>query len=451
MRILVLQFAPTTRGRVVPRFDPQLGTLCSLLVERGHEVTLCGLARFDLDKLKIALARGLPQLVYADLSPVCVDAARRTLEYIEHHEYTPVVAGGALPNVDPGASLSLPGVQAAALGEPDASLVTYLERMKDPAIRQVVQGIWLRDERGLAQPDLPPLVEDLDSLPLPDRDVFGAPTAEPVRAIEMAIGRGCPQGCKYCLNPTLSRLCTGRGTWVRRRSPEALGDELRELRTRYPELAKIRFRDHSLALNAEWLADFLEVYRSAAGPAFRCHLRANAASEPIVKSLATAGCRFVDVDVISGSDFVRNESLGMETSEEQIRNLFDWLRSAGIETRAVAYAGAPYESEAALEETRRLLHELKPTYADVRAYYPFPGTAARELCRDQGWLHSRGEEQYHDDRCGIDMPACRPALVDNFIRRLRSELPTAAHEPWWRRWSLASRGALGQVFQKRRP
>ena len=36
---------------------------------------------------------------------------------------------------------------AVAIGEPDASLVTYPERMKDPATNRGV-GVWLRDERG---------------------------------------------------------------------------------------------------------------------------------------------------------------------------------------------------------------------------------------------------------------------------------------------------------------
>lgn len=447
MRILVLQFTPATRGRPVPRFEPQLGTLLALLEQRGHELALAGFTRFDEPRLKAALARSLPQLIYADVAAVCADAARRTCEYIERHEFLPIVAGGQYPTVEPAACLSLPAVRAVAIGEPDASLVTYLERVKDPAAGQVVSGVWLRDEQGLAKPALPPLVEDLDSLPRPNRELFGY--AEYVRQsgeIEVATGRGCPQRCAYCVNPYVRNLYAGRELWVRRRGPAKILAEIAALRQRYAGVQVVRFLDHSFALDREWLDDFLTQYRRACELPFRCHLRANSAYEGVVTRLADAGCRLVDVELISSSNLIRNEIFEMGLAGEQIRDLFARLHAAGVAARVIVYLGAPYESEAALDETRALLTSLRPALVDVRPYYPWPGTAAREVCREHGWLHPRGEDQYHEDRPGIDIPACRPDTVTAFIRRLRSELGAAGDTPWWRRWSAA----WEQVFQRRR-
>lgn len=452
MRILVLQFAPATRGRPVPRFEPQLGTLLGLLEKRGHTLALEGLARFDLAAVKAALARALPQLIYADLSAVCVDAARRTLEYIEHHEFLPIVIGGEYPTVAPAESLSLPGVQAVAIGEPDASLVTYFERMKDPAVGQIVSGVWLRDERGTAQPDVPPLVEDLNSLPFPHRDLFAyADHVRQTGQIEIAAGRGHPENYGYTLNERIWRLYEGRGEWVRRRSPGNILAEITRLRERYEGVRTVRFFDQAFALDEEWLAAFLTAYRRQCALPFRCHLRANAADEGTVARLADAGCRLADVEVISSSYLIRNEIFEMDLSGDQLRDCFARLRAAGIRSRAVLYLGAPYESEASLAETRTLLHELKPDITDLRPYYPWPGSRARDLCQEQGWIHARGEEQYHRDRCGIDMPACRPDVVAAALRRLRAEFPARLDEPWWRRWSQTSRTALGRVFRRHRP
>jgi anaerobic magnesium-protoporphyrin IX monomethyl ester cyclase len=451
MRILALQFIPGTRGRPVPRFDPQLGTLLSLLERRGHELALVGLARFDLLRVKAALAQSLPQLIYADISAVCVEAARRVLEFLDQREHLPVVVGGGFPTVDPAAALSLPGVSAVAIGEPDASLATYLERMKDPAVGQVVSGVWLRDERGTSQPELPPLVEDLNSLPFAQRDLFGyADYVRRTGQIEIAVGRGCPQRCAYCMNDRLRGLYDGRGTWVRRRSPGNILAEIAQLRQGFPAARRVRFLDHPFALDAEWLVAFLETYSRQCDLPFRCHLRANAASADVVARLAAAGCRFVDVELASASDFIRNEVFDMELSTAQIRDTFAWLRAAGIRSRAIVYVGAPYESEASLAETRALLLDLKPDRADVRPYYPWPGTRARDLCLEHGWIHARGEEQYQHDRPGIDMPACRPEIVTAFIRRLRMEGPRSDTEPWWRRWFSVPRSVLGHVFHRRR-
>jgi len=429
-----------------------LGTLLSLLEQRGHELSLEGLSRVDLPKVKAALAKSLPQMIYADISAVCVDTAWRVLEYIEHHEFLPVVVGGPYATVDPAGGLSLPGVSAVAIGEPDATLVTYLERVKDPATGQIVSGVWLRDESGTAQPDLPELVEDLDSLPVPHRALFRyAEHIEQTGQIEMAIGRGCPQSCAYCINNRLRELYENRGVWVRHRSPENILDEIDALRRRHDGVRQVRFRDHSFALDGSWLAEFLSLYRRACGLPFHCHLRANRASRGAIRELAEAGCEVVDVEVISGSNLIRNEIFEMDLSGEQIRATFSRLRAAGIRSRAIVYAGSPYESEASLDDLRVLLRAVRPDVVDVRAYYPWPGTRARDLCQEQGWLHSRGEEQYRAGNGGIDMPACRPSVVAAFIRRLRREMPTTDAQPWWRRWSFASRTVLGQVFQKRRP
>ena len=446
MRILILQFVPGVRKRPVPRFEPQLGVLLSLLRERGHELSLLGLARYDEAALKAALARGLPQLIYADIASVCMDVAQRALQYVTQREFLPVVSGGELATIDPAACLSLPGVQAAALGEPDASLVTYFERMKDPAIRQIVRGVWLRDERGLARPALPPLVEDLDSLPPAERELFGY--REVVAAtgqLEIAVGRGCPQRCGYCKLPVIARLYGGDAPWVRRRSPANVLDEIEQLRAAYPPARLVRFLDHAFALNDAWLAEFLGEYRRRCDLPFRCHCRANRCDEALARRLADAGCTLADVEVISASDFIRNEILEMELSGAQIVSCFAGLRAAGVRTRAIVYAGAPYESEASLDDLPAMLKTIGPDMVDVRPYHPFPGTAGRGTSQENGWIHPRGEERYHRGETGLQIPACKPERVHALVKKLRRKFPTELAEPWWWR---ASRNAISQFFAR---
>ena|GEM_PF-1341202 len=450
VRILILQFAPDTRGRPIPRYEPNLAVLLTLLKQRGHDLSLLGLARHDVSAVKAALAKSLPQLIYADVSAVCVNAARRTFQYIQEHEFLPIVVGGEYATADPAGALSLPGVQAAAIGEPDASLVTHFERLKDPAVGQIVQGIWLRDEQGLARPELPSLIEDLDSLPFGERELFGyADYVLGTGEIEIAVGRGCPERCSYCLNEPTALIYSDRGIWDRRRSPENVISEIELLREQYPEARLLRFLDHHFALDVEWLEEFLAVYKDRGRLPFRCHLRANGNVEDIVLPLADAGCKLADIEIISASDFIRNEIFAMDLDELQIRATFEALRTAGVKTRAIVYLGAPYDSEASLEDARALLRRIRPDTSSIRPYYPWPGTAAAATCSENGWTHSRGEEQYQTDKCGVDMPACRPADAERFIKRLRKEFSTRLSEPWWRRWSQASRNSLGQFFQKR--
>lgn len=450
MRILILQFASAVRGRCVPRFEPQLGVLMALLAQRGHELSLLGVWRYDEAQVKQALARSLPQLIYADVSCVCVDTARRVLQYVQQREFLPVIAGGSYATVDTPRALSLPGVHAAVRGEPDASLVTYFERMKDPAAGQVVLGVWMRDERGLARPGLPPLVEALDSLPHPERELFGyAAHVRRTGELEVSVGRGCPQSCAYCLDPAVAALYAGQGIWTRRRPAADVLDEIEQLRATYPEAQHVRFLDHAFALDDVWLEEMLSEYARRCELPMRCHLRANAVTPQQIGRLAAAGCRLADVEVISASDFIRNEIFAMDLSEEQLVSAFEALRAAGILTRAILYLGAPYENELSLEAAGSLLLRLRPDFVDARPYYPFPGTRAAEICRENGWLRPRGEWHYHNEQCGIDMPACRAERVEAYLRRLRAEFPAAPPAPWWRRWTQTSRATWGQLFLKR--
>ena len=212
----------------------------------------------------------------------------------------------------------------------------------------------------------------------------------------------------------------------------------------------MRFLDHASAMDGSWLGEVLEAYARRCTLAFRGPLRANADDDAIVTRLATGGCKLVDVEVISGSDFIRNEIFDMGLSGEQIEAAFARLAEAGIAARAVFYLGAPYESEASLEESATLLRRIKPAIIDIRPYYPWPGTRAAELSRENGWLHARGEEQYYEDAVGIDMPACRPTAVNAFIKKLRREFPAGISEPWWRRWSHGARSPPEQLFPRRR-
>jgi radical SAM superfamily enzyme YgiQ (UPF0313 family) len=285
---------------------------------------------------------------------------------------------------------------------------------------------------------MPSLVEDLDSLPPPDRELFKyAEHVGKTGEIEVAVGRGCPQQCAYCINDWVESLYSEDETWPRYRSPEHVMEEIQGLRRAYGGARIVRFLDHSFALDASWLGKFLPAYTAGCDLPFRCHLRANSIDEPLVRRLADAGCTMADVEVISGSDFVRNEIFDMDLSNEQIRAAFSMLRGARIETRAIIYLGSPYDSEAAFEETHALLRALSADLVDIRAYYPFAGTRAQETSRDNSWLHPRGEAQYRDDQCGINMPACRPDVVAKWVRRFRKDFRAAASEPWWRRWGRA--------------
>lgn len=86
-----------------------------------------------------------------------------------------------------------------------------------------VRGVALRQDGRPTTTAVRPILEDLDSLPLPDRSgparlVAGVPTAY------LMGSRGCVSACDYCCITTLHRLAPGRR--FRQRGPQKVADEM---------------------------------------------------------------------------------------------------------------------------------------------------------------------------------------------------------------------------------
>jgi len=420
LRILFLQFLPSKQGSLHPRFDDALGVLSSVLRGEGHATGLLAVTEYGEQLIRMKLTHFRPQTVYADIAGPCVDLARRTIAYVAGRHGLPTVCGGTFPTVAPKRALSMPGVQAVVIGEPEVAFPGYIRANATGDLDAARPGLWLNGEGEVITNELAPLTEDLDTLPDADRSLFAYQRhIDETKEAEVAVGRGCPHFCAYCINDWLHEIYEDQGKYVRRRSPHRICDEIDTLRRTFDGIKRIRFRDHAFALQEPWLTLFFEVYRRRCGLPFRCHVRANALTEPISALLAESGCGFADLEIVSGSDFVRNEIFDMELTNAQIVAAFELLHRHGIATRAINYLGAPYASELSIEETVKLGQRIGPSVVEGRVYYPFPGTRAAEFCRESGWISNRGEANYARDESVLDMPNLPAATINRLARRFR--------------------------------
>jgi radical SAM superfamily enzyme YgiQ (UPF0313 family) len=123
-------------------------------------------------------------------------------------------------------------------------------------------------------------VQDLDTLPFEDRDVFSYDRIVESRHgwAEVIASRGCPYACTYCFNlPFFSRYkndtkdTNDRITmrdFVRRRSVDSTIGMLREVRERYPNVKYFTFVDDVFAIYSRWLADLAPRYAQEVGVPF---------------------------------------------------------------------------------------------------------------------------------------------------------------------------------------
>jgi ribosomal peptide maturation radical SAM protein 1 len=124
-------------------------------------------------------------------------------------------------------------IDVVALGEADQSVVPLVSALRGDGPLARVPGIAYRGEGGARQTPPPPLLQDLDWLPVPDFGDFQA-ASETLPGLRQKIffetSRGCWWGQK-----SLCTFCglNGNGLAFRRKSPDRVIAELLELEARY--------------------------------------------------------------------------------------------------------------------------------------------------------------------------------------------------------------------------
>ena len=98
-----------------------------------------------------------------------------------------------------------------------------------------------------------PLLEELDELPFPDREIFNANELvhESSGRLPILASRGCPYNCTYCSNNSLRMIASGG--YVRSRNPQNIVREIDYVHKLYPWQKTIHLEIESIALNKKFL------------------------------------------------------------------------------------------------------------------------------------------------------------------------------------------------------
>ena len=423
MRVLMVQFCDPRLSDPLPVFQHSTGVLAAMLKREGFSCSLVTLAGYQADRLKNAVIHRRPQYVLVDLASYSVAAAHRMIGEVAETFSLPVAVMGQYATVRPDRAISIPGVHALLIGEYEQAGVALLRAVRDGDDPSGADGLWIHTDAGLVKGGIGPLIEDLDSLPFPDRELFDygrLVSAEGEASFKVA--RGCPHWCSYCANDWYMDLYADAGTFVRRRSVANVLDEVAEVICRYEGAESIAFYDHCFALDADWIAAFAEDYPRHCTLPYRCQLHLGGVTEELAAMLARSLCRCVHVHIGAGSRFIREEILSMHVSNGQIVQACRVLRQAGLHVAAEVFIGCPYESEITVEETLKLLRDAKVHEVHPRVFYPTPGARAAELCAENGWISGRSEDNYWTQHTVLDMPSLPAEHVNAVVRKFPSLL-----------------------------
>ncbi len=298
------------------------------------------------------------------------------------------LAGGPHPTFFPEFVLE-PSVDAVCVGEGEGAILDIAECITQGNDIKDVKNVYTKSNGQIRSNPLRPLLENLDSLPYPDRDLYydKYPILGNSPSKHFITGRGCPFNCRFCSNKAYKNLYCGLGRMVRRPNPQKICDEINDARSKHP-LQSVRFDDEVFLMDEVWLLDFLDRYKKEVGLPFSCLIRADIATPKSIAAMKSAGCYIAYFGIESGNDYIRNQILGKNITRTQIIETARLLRKHRIKIGTFNMVGMPGETFENAWETVRLNQLIRSDYPWCSIIQPYPGTELEQMARKMGVLDS---------------------------------------------------------------
>jgi len=226
-------------------------------------------------------------------------------------------------------------------------------------------------------------IEDLDSLPFPERSLFEINRYikfNNENKLHILFSRGCPFSCTYC-QPTLNRIF---GKKVRYRSPENVIEEIKYLVGKY-NVDNFSFNDDTLTVNRNKFMKFCDLLlTSGIKIQWRFNSRADTIDKEMMLTAVKSGASSVHIGVESGNDYIRETVYKKGIHRDQIISVFNTARKVGINAHAYFMVGAPDETISMVGDTANLIKRIKPEKMQLSKTIPLPGTYLYHVFKEMG-------------------------------------------------------------------
>ncbi|GJQ24323.1 MAG: radical SAM protein [Planctomycetia bacterium] len=259
-------------------------------------------------------------------------------------------------------------------------------RARNNAFREI-RGLSYRQGDAIVHNAARSFIDDLDALPFPDREMllgFDTYTSEDMGLLMGS--RGCPYRCSYCATQIWTRK-------VRYRSLANILEEIKYVHLRYGT-RQFTFKDDSFTVNRKRVLEFChKVLEENLKINWDCNTRADLVDFELLETMKKAGCNSIKVGIESGSERIL-ALMDKGITLEHIHNAAKLFREAGIHWTAYFMMGIPTETKEDMKKTLDLLYKIRPSFASIGVYEPFPGTKLFDVGIEHGLV--KREMSYED-------------------------------------------------------
>ncbi len=363
-------------------------SLSAVLKKDGHLTKLAYTERLGPEGLDALMKSFQPEIVaYSVTTGEHLAMLKVNSELKKGHNFFSVF-GGPHPTFFPDL-IEEDNVDAICIGEGDTAFSDLCGRLESKSEYWTTPNFYVMHNDQICRNPVRNLIENLDDLPFPDRDIMYEADPEHLACGNKIVNatRGCPFQCTYCFNHKYNDIYANQGAVLRHRSPEKVVEEICSMRERFP-LDTFWFSDDTFLMKPKgWIERFSELYKARVGIPFLCNVRANVVNEEVMRLLKDAGLHSVWMGVECGNEDVANRILHRNLSNEQLSTAARIIKIAGIKLGTQSLSGLPVPDS--YEEDLRTLDfnlNLAPTYGWASILYPYPGTWISEYAKEHGYL-----------------------------------------------------------------
>ena len=297
-----------------------------------------------------------------------------------------VIMGGEHPSFMAEETLrDCPAIDYICVGEGELTLTEFLRSVEKREDLSTVRGLaYLNEKKEFVYTGDRPLIEDLDSLPMPayhlarmEHPYVNIPSEGP-RGLVVNFSRGCTWDCSFC-----SESAFYKKTW-RKRSPRRIADELELLKDRYNRTI-FYVGDNTFNVTREQGEGFIEeMLRRKTRQRFWLQSRADLIlrDEDLLDGYREAGV----YQFMMGLEYHRDDVLHdirKHLSVEQARKAMELLKEHKLMVMATLLIGHWEETE----EDRKAFLQFFGRYVDhfgLNIITPLPGTPLFYQMKEKG-------------------------------------------------------------------
>ncbi|MBU1045215.1 MAG: B12-binding domain-containing radical SAM protein [Candidatus Omnitrophica bacterium] len=298
------------------------------------------------------------------------------------------IAGGAHVSAVPKQSLEeFPCFDYLVLREGEIALLKLCQNLRDKQPIDSISGIaFIKDEQAVINQPTED-IEDLDSLPFPDRSLLnhnlyknmyaaGIDTAGKKPTV-LFTSRGCSQDCTFCAVKKTS------GPKARFRSAENVIAELKQCKDM--GYNHITFEDTNLTLNPDRFKQICFGLKELK-LTWDCQTKVSMVNKQLISLMKDCGCLKIAYGVESGSPKIL-KLMKKNITIEQIKQAFKLTHKAGIVACAFFILGShPEETAEDIALTEQIIKEIKPDVFQLGIICPYPGTEIYNIMQEYGLI-----------------------------------------------------------------